>query len=702
MSTLWDQVHRLRAPVLATHVDLSACRREAEAFRAVLAGLPIGIRTDDVLAGDFGPAWGEVPEPSAPAQQGASAPRAGAPSTRDLLRDRFHIFGGYTTAHTTLDYGRIVREGLGRVSDRAREHAPALPAARRAMVESMAVALDAVCSWAERYADLAATLAGNAADGKDRRRLLRVARACRQVPRHPARDLHEALQCVWLVHAAVGLSELSQASLSLGCLDRYLLPLFEAAADPDLARVSLQDFFRKLNRYGDAACALNLGGVGEDGTDRFNPLSALIADTVAALQLPAPLLAARIHAGTPPAVFDRLTRPELAALGQPTFYGEEPCVAALLARGIPAERVHTWCANSCMGLYLPGEEICDMWGGVVNLLIPLELALNQGRPLRGELPVALTTPPPATPESLPALQHALLAYAAEFIDLVVGDNRESTEWYARERPNPYLSALTADCLERGLDRAGGGARYHGVTIEGFGLVNAADALTAIDAVVFRARRCTVPELVAALARDFSGAEDLRQALLAAPKFGRAHRQADGMVRWLADAFATAVTAHRRDGLSYLPSFHTLNAHLGAGAKTAASADGRHAGEPLAKNLGPMLRGTPFDATEVLLSCAAVEQRRFGGGQAVDLSLDGAVLGTPRGRAAFQALLRTYFGRGGLQVQVNGVTPAILRAAMADPEHHRQVTVRIAGYSARFVTLARAVQEEMVQRLERGL
>ena len=212
----------------------------------------------------------------------------------------------------------------------------------------------------------------------------------------------------------------------------------------------------------------------------------------------------------------------------------------------------------------------------------------------------------------------------------------------------------------------------------------------------------MPELVAALARDFSGAEDLRQALLAAPKFGRAHRQADGMVRWLADAFATAVTAHRRDGLSYLPSFHTLNAHLGAGAKTAASADGRHAGEPLAKNLGPMLRGTPFDATEVLLSCAAVEQRRFGGGQAVDLSLDGAVLGTPRGRAAFQALLRTYFGRGGLQVQVNGVTPAILRAAMADPEHHRQVTVRIAGYSARFVTLARAVQEEMVQRLERGL
>jgi len=171
---------------------------------------------------------------------------------------------------------------------------------------------------------------------------------------------------------------------------------------------------------------------------------------------------------------------------------------------------------------------------------------------------------------------------------------------------------------------------------------------------------------------------------------------------LADAFADAVSGHNRDGIAYLPSFHTLNAHLGAGAKTAASADGRGAGEPLAKNLGPMLRGPRFDATAVLLSCSTVDQRRFAGGQAVDLSLDGALLGTQGGRAALQALLRTYFGRGGLQVQVNGVTPALLRSAMADPEHHGHVIVRIAGYSARFVSLSRAVQEEMVHRFECGL
>jgi len=701
----------------------------------VLLGLPIGIRDGDVLAGDFGPEWGEVAGPAASTSPPPVAATPGPPSPRDLLRDRFHIFGGYTPAHTTLDYGRLVTEGLEAIIRRAREQPPRRPDAHRAMRESMAVALAAVCEWAERYGALAEQQAARSPEA-DRQRLERVARACRRVPRLPARDFHEALQAVWLLHAAVGISELCQSSLSLGCLDQYLLPFHQACGEPALARASLRDLFGKLNRYGDAACALNLGGAGPDGQDLFNPLSALIVEIVSELRQPAPLLAARVHAQTPQAVLDALCTPVLAALGQPTFYGEESGLETLRRRGVPAESLRRWCANSCMGLYMPGEEISDMWGGVVNLLVPLELALNGGRPLRQELPIALAAQPvlrparaergisagrgrvaedpgsrggpdlpasePPPPASLAELEAVLLDYTRAFVDLVVEHNRESTTWYARERPNPFLSAVTADCLERGLDRAGGGARYHTVVIEGFGLVNAADALTAIDRVVFRSGRYTLAQVTAAVATDFAGAEDLRQALLAAPKFGRADEAADAMVRWLADAFAEAVTSHDRDGLTYLPSFHTLNAHIGVGAKTAASADGRHAGQPLAKNLGPMLGAAPHDHTAVLLSCAAVDQARFSGGQAVDLSLDGAILGTTAGRAAFQALLRTYFRRGGIQVQINGVTPELLRAAMADPERHRDVTVRIAGYSARFVTLPRSVQEEMVQRFERGL
>ena len=115
--SFWDLVHRLRAPALAAWAQAPACRREAEAFRAVLAGLPIGIRPGALLAGEFGPEWGAVaadePPPPAPPKPPA------APAPLDLLRDRYHIFGGYTLAHTTLDYGGIVREGLASFARRA-------------------------------------------------------------------------------------------------------------------------------------------------------------------------------------------------------------------------------------------------------------------------------------------------------------------------------------------------------------------------------------------------------------------------------------------------------------------------------------------------------------------------------------------------------------------------------------------------------
>jgi len=137
-------------------------------------------------------------------------------------------------------------------------------------------------------------------------------------------------------------------------------------------------------------------------------------------------------------------------------------------------------------------------------------------------------------------------------------------------------------------------------------------------------------------------------------------------------------------------------------RTGASADGRLAGEPLGKNAGPMPGRAKEGLTGILLSASSIDQRALSGGQALDISVDRAMLGNSADRGKFAALLRTYFDRGGLQVQVNGVSAEQLRAAIADPSAHGELTVRIAGYSARFVTLPPQIQEEMVTRFEVGL
>ncbi len=438
-----------------------------------------------------------------------------------------------------------------------------------------------------------------------------------------------------------------------------------------------------------------------EGNDLFNPLSALIVDVSREMSLPSPILAARVHGDLPPAAWDQLLDPELFAVGQPTFYGEEPCRMAMLRRGVPADEVHRFALNSCMGLVMPGEEISDMWGAVVNVLLPLELTVNGGLPFTGELPIDLETPPTPRFETFDDLFGQFARTLDEVVAHLVRRNAVAAESIARDRPNPFLSALTRDCIDRAQDRAGGGARYHSVIVEGFGWCNAADALTAIRELVFTTRRYSLSELVEAARVDFAGHEELLAGVMRCPKYGNADPVADEMASGVTDTFAAVVTRHDRGNVSYLPSYHTLTQHVGAGKALGASLDGRRAGEPLGKNIGPMLGRSREGLTGVMLSAGAIDQTALGGGQALDISIDASLL-RGESRDSLRAALLTYFECGGLQVQVNGVTASLLREAIASPELHGDVLVRIAGYSAPFVSLPIDVQHEMAARIEQGL
>lgn len=687
----------------------SAPEREARLFAHVLEHIPIGLEPGETLAGDFG--WRfATPAQKHELEQLLSEPHvpppAGSPTPLQLLDERFHCRAGYTPAHTCADYERVVEEGLDGILTETVAGQAKASGGELATLRAMEVALRAVVGWADRYAGLAREMAASEPDVAERERLAHIARTCERVPRLPATTFHEALQSIWFVHAAIGLSEMSGSSLSLGRLDQYLYPLFQQdranGIPDDTLEESLRDLWLKLNRFGDPACAVNLGGIGEKGHDLFNPLSAMIVRVTRALRLPSPILAARIHQGLPARAFDLLVDPDLFRLGQPTFYGETPCREALVRRGVPASEAYRFALNSCMGIMMPGEEISDMWGVVANLLLPLELALNSGQPFEGDLPLTFETAPCAAYDSFEDLYDQFARYLDELVAYLVEQNRDSAQRVALEQPNPFLSALTRDCIARGQDRAAGGARYHSVIVEGFGWCNVADAFAAIRRLVFDTRQYSIPELVNAVRADFQGCDEILHDILSCPKYGNADETADAIAQRVTHTFAQVVRRHSQGRLYYLPSYHTLNAHIAAGRKLAASLDGRRAGEPLGKNVGPMIGRSTEGLTALVLSASCLDQKSLSGGQALDISVDPAIVRDREGRRKFQALLLTYFERGGLQIQVNGVTADELRGAIDDPQSHRDLTVKIAGYSARFVTLSRDVQEEMVQRFEQGL
>jgi len=682
-------------------------------FDRLLQDLPIAIGAIDGMAGDFG--WPEEDFENkaltleaeyrelADLRPAAAASRQA--SDFDLLGSRFGMGpsnGG--SAHTTVDYERVVTEGLDGILSRIESERERASPEKSELLEGMDIALRAVIRWSERYAARAAAHAqDDSLAAAQRKRMLSIAETCAIQPAKPARTFKQALQAIRLVHVATALSELSAASLSLGRLDQYLLPLFQRDLQQGIEECELErdlsDFFVALNRFGDAACNINIGGCDASGQDQFNALSRLILKVASQLQLASPILAIRVHSGTTDEVFDLALCPELLRIGQPTFYGEQPCKAALIERGIPEAETHRWVANSCMGLMMAPNEWSDMWGSVVNVLTSVEMATNHGQPFLQEFPFKLRTLVPQEFQTFDDLFEATCSFLDETISLLLDETRTRR---AQRNPNPFVSALLGDCIERGKDRLLGGCRYHTVIVEAFGLINAADALLAIRRLVFEERQFTLDKMVLAAKQNFEGHSDMLNKIRRTPKYGNDDSEADAMASRLAERFARSVRNHSDEIYTFAPSFHTLDAHVGKGAITAASLDGRQAGEAFAKNVGVGINRSRTGPTALLRSVTTIDQRAFFGGQALDLSIEASLFADAIQRKKVQALMRTYFQLGGLQIQLNGLSVEMLEEAQRAPETHAGLLVRIGGFSMPFVQLSADKQNDMIRRFREGV
>jgi formate C-acetyltransferase len=136
-----------------------------------------------------------------------------------------------------------------------------------------------------------------------------------------------------------------------------------------------------------------------------------------------------------------------------------------------------------------------------------------------------------------------------------------------------------------------------------------------------------------------------------------------------------------------------------GRATGATPDGRNAGEPISFNLSPMPGSGRNGPTSVAKSVAKLDFRLVSGGGTFDLKLDPKSF---QDVAHLEALLRTYLDLGGMQIQMNVVDYATLRDAQAHPQDHRDLLVRITGYSAYFTTLSTTTQDDIIARHEHVL
>ena len=139
-------------------------------------------------------------------------------------------------------------------------------------------------------------------------------------------------------------------------------------------------------------------------------------------------------------------------------------------------------------------------------------------------------------------------------------------------------------------------------------------------------------------------------------------------------------------------------HIYFGRVTGSLPNGRAAGEPLSDGISPSQGADVHGPTAVIKSAARIDHARTGG-TLLNMKFTPQVLDGPEGINHLADLVRAYFRMDGHHIQFNVITAEQLRAAQREPDKHRDLIVRVAGYSDYFVDLGKDLQDEIIARTE---
>ena len=334
--------------------------------------------------------------------------------------------------------------------------------------------------------------------------------------------------------------------------------------------------------------------------------------------------------------------------------------------------------------------------GIINLLKALEVTLFNGVDLHDGKEMGEKLGSLADFETFDRLYDAYKKQITRQFEMLAQLEQMEYDECARVGAFLYITMLMDDCLERNRSVCGGGVRYLGGTLETYGNINTVNSLYAIRTLVYEEKKITPQRLLDALRANFQGYEAERQMLCQAEKYGNDLDGVDALAQDFHNFVCTTVRdlKNKTRMHSYMVVIINNEANTVLGRFTGASADGRLAGSPMANANNPAGGTDRCGITAMLNSLVKLRTDIHAGAvQNITFSKDLFVDNRPIAKA----LLETYFRNGGQQAMINVLRRGDLEDAIAHPENHQSLMVRVGGFSARFVTLAPDVQREIASR-----
>lgn len=588
-------------------------------------------------------------------------------------------------------------------------------------LKAMDICCDAVIILGERYHEMAVEKAAAETNPKRKAELEQIAKNLEVVPAHKPQTFWQAIQLYWFSHLAVTTELNPWDAFSPGRLDQHLNPYYEADVEAGIlddehalelleclwvkfynqpAPVKVGITLKESATYTDFA-NINTGGVTPEGKNGVNNVSYLILDCMDEMKLVQPNSNVTISKKTPQKFLKRACEISRKGWGQPAFYNTEAQITELINAGKSLEDARRGGSSGCVETGAWGNEAYILTG-YMNIPKIFQLTLFNGFDEYSGKQLGLQLGYAKDFKNFDELWTAFKKQLKHFVDIKIRGNNVIERLYAEEMPAPCLSVVTNDCISNAKDYNAGGARYNTNYIQGVGIGTVTDCVASVKYNVFDEKNFTMEELIDAMEHDFEGYDYIYSLVHdKTPKYGNDDDYADELMREIFDLYHDTIVGRPnmkggKYGIDMLPT----TCHVYFGDVILATPNGRKAHKPVSEGISPEKSADTNGPTAVIKSCAKMDHLATAG-TLLNQKFTPNVVAGEAGLNNMASLVRSYFAMDGHHIQFNVVDRQTLIEAQKHPEDHKDLIVRVAGYSDFFRNLDKPLQDEIIERTEQS-
>ena len=588
-------------------------------------------------------------------------------------------------------------------------------------LKAMDICCDAVIILGERYHEMAVEKAAAETNPKRKAELEQIAKNLEVVPAHKPQTFWQAIQLYWFTHLAETTELNPSDAYSPGRLDQHLNPYYEADVEAGIlddehalelleclwvkfynqpAPVKVGITLKESATYTDFA-NINTGGVTPEGKNGVNNVSYLILDCMDEMKLVQPNSNVTISKKSPQKFLKRACEISRKGWGQPAFYNTEAQITELINAGKSLEDARRGGSSGCVETGAWGSEAYILTG-YMNIPKIFQLTLFNGFDEYSGKQLGLQLGYAKDFKTFDELWAAFKKQLKHFVDIKIRGNNVIERLYAEEMPAPCLSVVTNDCISNAKDYNAGGARYNTNYIQGVGIGTVTDCVASVKYNVYDEKNFTMEELIDAMEHDFEGYDYIYSLVHdKTPKYGNDDDYADDLMRDIFDLYHDTIVGRPnmkggKYGIDMLPT----TCHVYFGDVILATPNGRKAHKPVSEGISPEKSADTNGPTAVIKSCAKMDHLATAG-TLLNQKFTPNVVAGEAGLNNMASLVRSYFAMDGHHIQFNVVDRQTLIEAQKHPEDHKDLIVRVAGYSDFFRNLDKPLQDEIIERTEQS-